>query len=133
MTNFEIIQLVLIFILVILLILSKYNYLLKHTLYKYNEDEFVVAMKTLDLTLEYYKNNILDPVVIKLQSKYDLNIESKTYAGKAYHDVLKQTHILAIQEIMSKYLNQSTHKILNKYFNDDTLILLMMDNFKSKE
>jgi len=115
---------------VILIVLILIFYLNKKKTTNFNEQEYVVAIKTLQLTIDCYNKSILTPFKEQVQASYDLNPESPTNAIKKFDREMHELITNSAKEILKNYISVDSRKVLMKYYNIDALTLFVLTNLK---
>ena len=114
-------------ILIVLILLFVKN---KKETTNFNEQEYVVAIKTLQLIIDCYNKSILTPFKEQMQIGYDLNPESPTNAIKKFEREMHDLITKSAKELLKKFISADLRKVLMKYYNIDSLTLFVLTNLK---
>ena len=96
----------------------------------FNDKEFEVSIKNLELIINCYKHSILIPIKVKMEKNYDLDYTSQTNAIKKFQQEERNLITIATKKILNDYISLSLRKSLMKYFNIDSLTLFVLTKLK---
>lgn len=98
-----------------------------------SSDEYTVCFYSLEQIVKIYKPNFFDPELQRLNSTYDINVNSQTNAIKTYNEEYKKLLSSTAQTIIRSHIPQQTFNVLAKYMTYESLTLYIINILEGKQ
>lgn len=102
----------------------------KENIVRISSDQFITVIRVFDQIILTYKNVYYDKEFQKLEYKYDLKQDSSTNSIEQFATAKNQLIIKTAKDILENFISTDVRNSLSIYFNDDFLILLIIEKLK---
>jgi len=103
----------------------------KKNIVKIDSDQFVTSVRVFEQIVATYKNIYYLKEIEKILYTYDLNKDSSTNSQEQF-EVAKNLLITKTAKEILELISDDIRKTLSVYFNDDFLVLLIIEKLEEK-
>lgn len=104
----------------------------KKDIVKIDSDQFVTSVRVFEQIIATYKNIYYNKEIEKLIYSYDLNKDSSTNSHEQFEVAKNLLITKSAKEILENLISEDIRKTLSIYFNDESLILLIIEKLEEK-